>query len=53
MTEEISIIQRIQNAQRDIAKHKFEKSCEVKVNEEKSYFIIPIADILEVVRKVQ
>lgn len=53
MTETQSIFERIQAAQQDIAKAKFEKSKEVKMGMGGGYKIIPIADILQIVRKAQ
>lgn len=49
----LNIIQRIQAAQRDIAKAKFEKTHKVTMGAGGGYKIIPIADILQIVRKVQ
>lgn len=55
MTDDTSlnIIQRIQLAQRDIAKAKFEKTHKVTMGAGGGYKIIPIADILQIVRRVQ
>ena len=49
----LNIIQRIQAAQRDIARAKFEKTHKVTMGTGGGYKIIPIADILQIVRRVQ